>query len=158
MEWSRSPTFIQVVQVAISIGTLLVATLFIGATFPCAVALVRGDASRAGLDVGRLYAVNTLGAIAGTALTGLVLLPLLGAHASIRTGSALNVLVAAGLFLVSPGGFSAARYAGIALSLVIAGSAYFARPWDQALMSSGPAIYGLRNVPATSGTPGGGPG
>ena len=65
---SDSPAFVQVVQFLVSAVALLPSTLLIGATFPCAIALVARMA-RVGADVGRLYAVNTLGAIRATRAT-----------------------------------------------------------------------------------------
>ena len=63
LRWSGSTAF---VQVAISAASLLPPTLLIGATFPCAVAVATRGVPRVGTDVGYVYAVNTLGAIAGT--------------------------------------------------------------------------------------------
>src|SRR5262249_20160311 len=92
--WSASPAFVQLIQVLMSAACLLIATLLIGATFPCAVAVASRDLVRAGRQVGDLYAVNTLGAIVGTVMTGFVLLATLGAHASIKLGIVTNLLVA----------------------------------------------------------------
>src|SRR5262249_54683732 len=75
------------------------------------------------------------------------LLPVLGARASLRTGIAVNLVLAAGLFLL-PRPVTSRRWTGITASLIIAGGMYFVRPWDQRLMSSGPAIYGHLNVAA----------
>ena len=50
----------------------------------------RGSASR----VGTLYAINTWGAVAGTAATGFVLLPAVGLRVTVWLGVALNLLVA----------------------------------------------------------------
>ena len=56
---------------------VLVPTFFLGAAFPAVLKLAAGP-DRAGRDTGALLAANTLGGIAGTALTGFVLLPALG--------------------------------------------------------------------------------
>jgi spermidine synthase len=56
---------------------LLLPTLFLGAAFPAAARLVAG-ASKVGRDVGLVAAVNTAGGIAGSLLTGFVLVPRLG--------------------------------------------------------------------------------
>jgi hypothetical protein len=65
---SLSPAFVLSVQVALAIGAMLVPTLLIGAAFPCAVQIAVRGRERVARDVGRLYAMNTLGAIAGTVL------------------------------------------------------------------------------------------
>ena len=56
---------------------LFLPTVFQGAAFPAAARLVAGP-SHAGRDVGLVTAVNTLGGIAGTWLTGFVAIPGLG--------------------------------------------------------------------------------
>jgi predicted membrane-bound spermidine synthase len=56
---------------------VLPATLLLGAAFPAALRLVV-NAGQPGRDVGRLVAWNTLGGIAGTVITGFLLVPQLG--------------------------------------------------------------------------------
>jgi predicted membrane-bound spermidine synthase len=60
-----------------SLAVLLVPTTFLGAAFPAAARLAAGPGRVAG-DVGAIAAVNTAGGIAGTLLTGFVLVPRLG--------------------------------------------------------------------------------
>src|SRR4029077_2946276 len=98
LQRSQSPGFVQVVQVMVSSLALLGPALLIGATFPCAVAACASTAARAGADTGRLYALNTLGAIDGTVLAGFLLVPTIGVHASITAGILTNLAVAACLF------------------------------------------------------------
>jgi spermidine synthase len=61
-----------------SIVVMLPATVFIGATFPLAVRLLAADERQAADATARVYAWNTVGAIAGSVLTGFWLLPRLG--------------------------------------------------------------------------------
>lgn len=68
-----------------------------GMVFPVAVNLLSQAYASLGRDLGRLYAVNTFGGVAGAVLGGFVLLPLLGTHGSL-VGLAV-ILVAAGLLL-----------------------------------------------------------
>lgn len=68
-----------------------------GLVFPVAVNLLSQAYASLGRDLGKLYAVNTLGGVAGAVVGGFVLLPLLGTHWSL-TGLAL-LLVCAGLLL-----------------------------------------------------------
>ena len=70
---------------------VFVPTLLLGAAFPLAVRLT-ANASRVGRDVGTIVALNTAGGIAGTLLTGFVLVPLLGL---VHTLAALAVAAAA---------------------------------------------------------------
>ena len=145
--WSSSPSVVELVQFVVSAHVLLPSTLLIGATFPCAVAAWARAPGRAGQDVGWLYAVNTLGAIAGAVLAGFVLVPAIGVHASITAGLVINLLLAAGLALVPPYPpvFWRQAVAGVALMSVAA--ALFIPRWDPRVMASGPAIYGMRHFP-----------
>lgn len=70
---------------------VFVPTLFLGAAFPAALRLIVSD-GHVGQGVGRVVALNTLGGIAGTVLTGFVLVPQLGL---MRTLSALALTAAA---------------------------------------------------------------
>ena len=63
-------------------AVLLLPTMFLGAAFPAAARLVAG-AAHVGRDVGTVAAVNTAGGIAGSLLTGFVLVPRLGLVRSI---------------------------------------------------------------------------
>jgi spermidine synthase len=70
-----------------ALGVVFVPTLLLGAAFPAVVRLTAG-AQRAGRDVGLVLAWNTAGGIAGTLLTGFLLVPVLGV---VRTLAVLAV-------------------------------------------------------------------
>lgn len=71
---------------------VLVPTVLLGAAFPAALRLVV-DAGHVGRDVGRVVAWNTLGGIAGTVITGFVLVPRFGLIGSLAIlGVAASVL------------------------------------------------------------------
>ena len=72
---------------------LLPPTVLMGATLPVIARLVARSEERIGGDVGRLYAVNTTGAVLGAALAGFTLIPLLGMRGSLVTTAATSVLV-----------------------------------------------------------------
>lgn len=78
-----------------SAALLLPPTTLMGATLPIlSRAVVRGG-SLAASQVGALYAVNTWGAVLGTALAGFVLIPSLGVTVTIWLAVAVNLGVAA---------------------------------------------------------------
>ncbi|MBP7864488.1 MAG: fused MFS/spermidine synthase [Acidobacteria bacterium] len=62
---------------------VLPSTLTMGAAFPLVARVITEHAALAGERVGRAYALNTLGCILGTLLTGFVSLPLLGFQATL---------------------------------------------------------------------------
>lgn len=70
-----------------------------GASFPLAVAAAARTGEDTGATVGRVYAANTLGAIAGAMLTGLALVPLIGTHGTHRVLIAVSAVSAAALLV-----------------------------------------------------------
>jgi spermidine synthase len=103
-----------------------------GATFPVAVACFRRTPESTGRSIGALYAWNTLGCIAGSLLSGFVLVPLLGAGRSASSLAACSVLLGLGLLAVHGKGLSlrARRFewaVAVASALLIwaAGDAYY---------------------------------
>lgn len=82
----------------LSFMILILPTFISGMAFPIAVKAAGRLRAQVGRDVGRLYAANTIGGVAGAALGGFVLLPLLGSH---ETSLLLAcILFAAGLYLL----------------------------------------------------------
>lgn len=71
----------QLFATAMSLVILGVPAAFIGAVLPLMIRLVSTEGAPLGARVGRLLTWNTLGAVAGTLLTGFVLMP----HAGLRT-------------------------------------------------------------------------
>ncbi len=75
-------------------------TILMGGTLPAAAAAVRTSAGRRGRDLGRLYAVNTLGGVAGTLLSAFVLLPSLGLATTMRAAAVLSGTAAFGAWVL----------------------------------------------------------
>ena len=89
---------------AIAMAALLLPTFLMGGTLPL---LVRGfttELAGLGESTGRLYGINTLGAMCGTLLAGFFLLPKFGITLAILAGALINLAVAITvLSLVGPG-------------------------------------------------------
>jgi spermidine synthase len=93
--------------------TMLAPTMLMGAIFPVAALLYSAGApaSASGADapvepigqrVGRLYALNTLGAALGAAAAGFVLIPLLGLQRAALTLALINLALGAVVLLQAP--------------------------------------------------------
>jgi spermidine synthase len=74
---------------------LMLPSTLMGATLPVLARHVARDLHRVGGSVGRLYAANTFGAVAGAFLTGFVLVPTLGLWRTTITAALLNGAIAA---------------------------------------------------------------
>ncbi|WP_419949856.1 fused MFS/spermidine synthase [Candidatus Palauibacter sp.] len=110
----------------IAFVTVFPPTVLLGAMFPVVGSLyTRERAERVGLRIGRVNALNTVGAIVGSIGTGFVLVPLLGLRNATVVFAALNLAVGAGALLLdggarrslrwSPAGAAAVLIAGVAL-------------------------------------------
>ena len=101
---------------------VFVPTLLLGAAFPAALKLIV-DAGHVGRDIGKVVALNTLGGIAGTVLTGFLLVPRFGL---VRTLAILAVAAAIlGLLAVMRGttGFRFARRGTMVIGVLAVGAA-----------------------------------
>ncbi|MHC4791496.1 MAG: fused MFS/spermidine synthase [Planctomycetota bacterium] len=90
-----------IVQVFISAVILLIPTMLMGGTLPLLGRFVTALEKEAGHLVGKLYALNTLGAALGCFLAGFVLIRSLGVMGALYTAAALNLLVAFGGWFLS---------------------------------------------------------
>jgi len=74
--------------------------MLMGAAFPVVCRIWSAGEKQVGRDVGSVYSVNTLGAIAGSAAAGFIVIPLLGVQKGIIAVAAINMsLAVVALFL-----------------------------------------------------------
>jgi spermidine synthase len=124
---------------SLSFGVMIAPTLLMGVMFPLVTVIWTRSISHAGRGVGAAYATNTSGTILGALLGGLLILPWLGIHDSVRLAAALYFLVAAGFWLFAVVGIKwvgrlvVAGFAGLLIALI----AWHIPPWDKAMMVSG---------------------
>ena len=126
-------------EVLLVTGLLLPMTLAFGAAFPFAVAMATKRDESVTENIGLVYAVNTIGAILGSLLSGFVLIPRFGLHGTIRLVAAIAAMVAVIILIKS------ARAAGRTFAFALAGAVAVAialvPEWDRALLSSGAYKY-----------------
>ena len=91
-------------MVVTSIAAIFPAALVMGMAFPIGIALWASSVAddRAGERIGAIYAVNVAGAVAGSLLSGFVLLPTIGSRASLLVMSALALVMGVLLLVQSP--------------------------------------------------------
>ncbi|WP_437664791.1 fused MFS/spermidine synthase [Sorangium sp. So ce1182] len=93
----------ELVKFAVTAVTLLPSCVCLGIVFPTLLALVPASAAGAGRAIGAAYAINTLGAVIGSVVTGFFLLPHLGSRGTSYLVIAANAGLAA-LLLTRAGG------------------------------------------------------
>ena len=83
----------EVLRLLCVFGLLIAPALLIGIGFPLLLNLYTQGSKEVGGRVGRLYALNTLGTVTGSLVTGFILLPRFGSLAILRACAAANVLL-----------------------------------------------------------------
>ena len=91
-----SPATLTALRLGMSLLALAPPALCIGATLPVMSRVYARRDGQVGLNIGQLYAANTLGSVLGCALTAIFLIRLLGLHETIFLAAFIN-LSAAGL-------------------------------------------------------------
>ena len=87
----ESTPYLALARLVLAVLALAPATIMMGATFPT---LVRHftRSNEMGQAFGRLYMANTLGAVAGTIVAGLVLIEVFGLSGALRVGAACSAI------------------------------------------------------------------
>ncbi len=79
---------------------LLIPTTLMGATLPILVRYQYQDQEGLGKTTGMLYAINTLGAVAGSFFSGMVLIPSLGLRHTLYFAAAINLVISASILVL----------------------------------------------------------
>ncbi len=82
-------------RLAIAFGLMVIPATAFGATLPLLAKPLESITGSYGFALGRLYGINTLGAVAGTLVAELVLIPALGLRASGLAAASCNLVAAA---------------------------------------------------------------
>jgi spermidine synthase len=85
--------------------------------------------------------VNTAGAVLGAAFGGLVMLPTLGVHGSLKAGIVTNLVLAVVMIGAARRSALRWRWGVVAAAGLAAAGVALAPAWDVRVLSSGPAIY-----------------
>src|SRR5207249_3304634 len=85
-------------QALICFAVMFLPTLCLGLTLPLVSRIATVELKRTGRSIGKVFAVNTIGTVLGTVVTGLWLMPTLGLARTFAVGVALNAVIAFGLF------------------------------------------------------------
>ncbi|HEV8201696.1 MAG TPA: fused MFS/spermidine synthase [Candidatus Polarisedimenticolia bacterium] len=144
-----SPRGLVGVQMLLASSVMFLPTLGLGAMFPLTIAGLAPAGERATRLVGRAYAWNTLGAIAGSVAAGFWLLPGLGSRNVLVLGLVINTALAiAGFLRTSYAAVSRRRrLALLGMAALLVGSVVIAGPvWRTDILSSGIYRYADRYI------------
>ncbi len=125
-------------KVLISAAILLLPALLFGGTLPVVAKLYAREIKSLGRRIGDIYALNTLGAIAGSIVAGFILLPLLGMQNSLAVLGAVLIISSLAVNAVDYGKPLTMRVFKAAVFVVIFVSAVAMMPeWDKKVLASG---------------------
>jgi len=79
---------------------MLIPSILSGMSFPLAIRFVVEEASHAGVSVGRMVALNTIGGICGSLLIGFILLPYAGMAETLKWTTGIGLLAGIGAWLM----------------------------------------------------------
>jgi len=95
------PVVFAIVRFFIAFSLLIIPTVLMGATLPLLSRVVVKRRSRVGQEFGGLYAMNTVGAVAGSLAAGFYLIGRLGLHGAIEVAVLGNLIIGVAAWLVS---------------------------------------------------------
>lgn len=137
----------------IAIAVMLPSTIMAGMTLPLITALLM-EAGQGERSIGRVYGFNTLGAVLGVAVSGLLALPILGLKGLILAGAALDMALGVTILIFRgrlgrpnrrPWGPGLALIGAVSAGLVV----HLGLEMDERLLLSGVFRYGT--LPGESG-------
>jgi spermidine synthase len=134
---SFSTEAVLVCQFLLACVAVLPPTFLMGAIFPLSVRVAAVNLGSVGRDVGSAYALNTLGAIVGSFLSGFVVLPALGLQKGIYLTVCAGLALAVLLFAVAPGLPWPRRLLGAGLAVALAAVGLVLPRWNLVVFSQG---------------------
>jgi spermidine synthase len=137
-----SPLFLWAGKLFLAMAVMVPPAFLMGLAFPLLVRAAAGESLALGKPVGRLYGWNTVGAIFGAGLGGLVFLPWLFVRGTVILAITVNVFVAALAWYRSgaPGQSRILKAVGGGLALALS-LQFFASPWNPLQMTAGTYKY-----------------
>jgi len=128
----------------IAVSHLAVPALLFGMAFTLATRIVRHESGSSSGATGLVYALNTLGAVAGSFIAGFLMLPQFGMEKSLII-LAMLMLLSGGVILTIWGRLAVVRFASFAITLAVVVYALFFPPvWNKSMLSAG-AFFGPFN-------------
>ncbi|HET6373529.1 MAG TPA: fused MFS/spermidine synthase, partial [Candidatus Polarisedimenticolia bacterium] len=134
-----NPLWLTVVRVALASLGMLVPTTLMGGTLPVLSRFVAGSREDARGHLAFLYALNTLGAVAGTLTAGFVLLPQVGVTRSVFVAVAINFLVGVVALIMPERAFGVDTGSGVSAPIPAGGD----RPFPIRLVLIGIGVSGF---------------
>jgi spermidine synthase len=121
-------------------AVMIIPTTLMGVAFPLAAKLHTRSMKSMGGSIGSIYAINTVGCILGSFLTGFVLIPFIGIQSCLKIAVLINLL---GGLICLMAHYERPLIRGLCGALILLAIifSHFIPPWNRAVMSSGSFVY-----------------
>ena len=127
------------------VGILLVPTFLMGVTLPLLSSIV-ADHECIGEDAGKLYAINSCGAIFGSFLAGFAIIPLFGLNYGSAIAASIYLFVAIVFFFLYVKKTARINFAGTLLFIGVVGAIFFGSLYDTSYFFGGAYYHGARQT------------
>jgi spermidine synthase len=126
--------------VLLTMALIVPTSACLGAAFPLALSLADDRAHPAARRFGLVYAINTIGSVAGSLAAGFLFIPALGIQPTLWIVS--GCLIAGAVVLIFSGALSGvSRAAGFSVAVISIILVATSPPWDRELLASGVYMY-----------------
>jgi spermidine synthase len=126
-------------------SVMIIPATLMGIVLPLAGQIYTQNIKEIGKNIGDIYAVNTLGCILGSFLTGFVFIPFLGIQKSLQIAVVINLLAGV-LILYTYFKEKKNKVIIILYVIIIMFISFYVPSWNPAIMNSGSAIYSEQHM------------
>jgi spermidine synthase len=126
---------IQILEFLLMFGLMLVPTTLLGMTFPIAARLYARSESFIGTEVSAIYALNTIGGIAGSLLAGFLLIPTVGSRITLIVAALISAAAGTAVCI------SGRRWMPLAAAVILVSGIFWIPQWNPQLMTAGAYKY-----------------
>ncbi len=133
---------VQVLRFLLAALVMLIPTIAMGMMFPTVCSVLGANTRAPSKEVGRVFGINTFGAMLGAALAGVVLVPGIGMQGTVTLGAVISFSIGLAAQMSHPEWLPAKRLRWAMVTALVASlSLLFNQPWSPRLMSSGVYLY-----------------
>jgi len=126
-------------------SVMIIPAILMGIVLPLAGQIYTQNIREIGKNIGDIYAVNTIGCIIGSFLTGFVFIPFLGIQNSLRIAIVINLLAGV-VILYRYFKEKVCKVIIICYGVIIIFISFYIPSWNPAIMNSGSAIYSEQHM------------
>lgn len=134
----------QFFKMIICLLLMLVPSTIIGMTLPIITGFLTRNIKTVGTDIGKVFAVNTIGGVVGAVLTGLVFIPFMGTRTTYEIGILINILIGSGVVWIYLKNKKRIILTSVLLAFIIVFKISIGDSWSDHIKVGGNYLYKFR--------------